>query len=71
MKKYVASFLFHSIILLILCIPCYSANVFLWKVAGNGITAPFYILGMESTTSIDVVQKTSGFHTCWNSTSHI
>lgn len=71
MKAYVTSFLFHSIIFLILCIPCHPSNGFLWKVTGNGITAPSYILGTESTTSIDVAQEASGFQTSWNNTSQV
>lgn len=68
MQAHFISFFAYAVLSMI-CMPSYSSDVFLWKVTGNGIAKPSYILGTESTTSINVVQQTDIFHTCWNSTS--
>jgi len=70
MKTHIIAFYIYTILSMI-CIPSYSSDGFLWKVTGNRIAAPSYILGTESTTSIDVAQKINGFHACWNSTSQV
>lgn len=70
MKTHTIAFFVYTVLPMI-CIPSYPSDGFLWKVTGNGIAAPSYILGTESTTSIDVAQQMSGFQTCWNNTSQV